>query len=181
MDETTLRQRLDDFDAASDQMESRFGDLLHSIGWTQAELLRSHHESKSKKPPSGNSVSKRPAMMTDERSNDFRTRQQKLEDYMLAVDRLGHFTEPELIVSSTTNINAATASQAHSNLATFAEITRQQLREQKRRRQKYRNTKKPPLRLHEELRALIAVQMDAWQAYVQKNKHATQPSCSKSR
>lgn len=184
MDIATLQQRLNAFDANVDGMETHFGNLLESIDWTQEALLRYHHHEPSSKSTKAKCETANNHDHDADTEPDFRSRQQKLDDYVQTVDRLGHFTEPELIVSAATTVEEAAASTASSssssssgkrkpdsnNLVTFAEITsRQQRRDQKRRRQKYRTTKAPPLRLGEELRALIAVQMDAWCEYVQRS------------
>lgn len=51
----------------------------------------------------------------------------------------------------------------------MAEIMRQK-RDQKRRRQKYRTTKAPPLSYTEEVRQLIGLQNEAWTQFMEQRR-----------
>lgn len=137
---------------ALEELELQFSKTLSTIGWTEAELHRPPRKRnrKSKRP---NNSSLHPI--------DLRNRQEKLADYEETIKRLGHRTEPELSVPVAQNEGRSSLDDR----MTFDQITKLR-RDLKRRRMKYRTAKTPPLSYTEEIRGLIALQMESWQQYV---------------
>lgn len=156
------------------QIDQQFNQLLTSFKWTTKDLQRNHH--RSTVPLSLRRTRRKPQPCPGDASPDLRSSTQKLADYEQAIRQ----QPPENIalhcdiLAELRQENATDGTNGDGN-QTLAEIMREK-RNLKRRRQKYRTTKAPPLSYTEEVRQLIALQNEAWTQFNEQKRKSSSSS-----
>lgn len=166
---TSRLEVLTKINETNEHITNKFHKLLSDLSWTQEDLQRNHQ--RSSHPQS----KRRPQPKDREPSPDLRSSSQKLADYETAI-RINP-TKPDLMTQLLEdNIMATNPGQAgKEGEQSLTDILRQK-RDLKRRRQKYRTTKAPPLSYTEEVRQLIGLQNEAWTQFLGQQRRTASPS-----
>lgn len=170
MDIKARLKELDNHSNAVQNLNQRLDSILAQIDWNldtkPVSVVSLRHPASSQKNTQNPRKSKQ---------NDSilwcQSREQKLKNYQEAVDRSSEmpriFADEE--IPSGTNLSAKAKDDCRAKTMSLSEMTKLN-RDLKRRRMRHRTTKAPPLSHTEELRALIELQMEAWQRFGQNDK-----------